>query len=97
MFSYQIMLIDNVTKISGAPQGPSARGRSRASCKVFYHGEKRTRLRSLLVDPSSLDSSTDGGQRRQGPYARGTLHPSLVSLRPVIMDWGGGGVGLGTS
>ena len=97
MFSYQIMLIDNVTKISGTPQGPSAPGRFRASCKVFYCGEKRTRLRSLLVDPSSLDSSTDVGQRRQGPDARGTLRPSLLSLRPVIMDWGGGGVGLGTS
>lgn len=90
MFSYQIMLINNVTKISGAPQGPSAPGRSRASCKAFYRGENRTRLRSLLVGPSSLDSSTDGGQRRQGPEARGTLRPSLLSLRPVITDWGGG-------
>lgn len=82
------MFTDNVTKISGALQGPGASGRSRVACKVFYHEENRTRLRYLLVDPSSLDSSTDGGQRRQGPDARGMLHPSLLSLWPVIMDWG---------
>lgn len=84
------MFIDNVIKISGTPQGPGASGRSRAACKEFYHEENRTRLRSLLVDPSSLDSSMDGGQRRQGPDARGMLRPSLLSLWPVIMDWGRG-------
>lgn len=64
---------------------------------MFYARENRTRLRSLLVDPSSLDSSTDIGQRRQGPGAGGMPHPSLLSLWPVIMDWGGRGAGLGTS